>query len=181
MEGAIPGYPLDLLRAQWTEVTRRMEKMAHDDSDPETWDVHHWQDINPVHTEALIQLTCGGPQIIYHGGLLHVRLRYFDLEARRPGLPLDTAALVEKLQGDSLVLYLANTSSIHPRSMLLQTGAFGEHSFSEVTNLSTGESAQAVNGKHLRVDLGPGAQLRLSIKMKRYVNQPSYTQPLSVD
>ena len=49
--------------AQWAEMARRMERMRNDDGDPETWDVHHWQDINPVHTEALVQLTCGGPQI----------------------------------------------------------------------------------------------------------------------
>jgi len=33
----------------------------NDDGDPEEWDVQHWQEINPVHTEALVQLTCGGP------------------------------------------------------------------------------------------------------------------------
>ena len=36
--------------------------IENDDWDVEAWDVHHWQDINPVHTEALVQLTCGGPQ-----------------------------------------------------------------------------------------------------------------------
>ena len=99
IQGRNPDYPLEILRCQYAEVARRMDVMAHDDSDPETWDVHHWQDINPVHTEALLQLTCGGPQIIYHGGLLHTRLRYFDAEQRRPGLPADVGALVDRIDG----------------------------------------------------------------------------------
>ncbi len=86
---------MKILRAQWNEAADRQARMRSDTSDPETWDVHHWQRINPVHTEALIQLTLGGPQVIYHGGLLHVRLRYFDALRHRPGLPEDVAAPVE--------------------------------------------------------------------------------------
>ena len=103
--------------------------MAHDDTDPETWDVHHWQELNPVHTEALLQLTCGGPQIVYHGGLLHVRLRYYDAEAARPGLPPDVAALVDRIEGNRLRVQLVNTSPQHARRLVLQSGAFGEHRF----------------------------------------------------
>ena len=68
-----------ILQEQLSEVFRRMEEIRNDTGDPEEWDVHHWQDVNPIHTEGLLQLTCGGPQVIYHGGLLHVRLRFFDL------------------------------------------------------------------------------------------------------
>ena len=97
LAGANPDYPTKILEAQWTEVARRMDKMAQDNGDPEEWDVHHWQDINPVHTEALMQLTCGGPQIIYHGGLLHVRLRYFDAGPAPPGPPARRGRLVDAL------------------------------------------------------------------------------------
>ena len=83
------------MEVQHAEIVRRMDAMRADDGDPETWDVHHWQQINPVHTEALLQLTCGGPQIIYHGGLLHVRLRYYDTDEARPGLPADVARLAD--------------------------------------------------------------------------------------
>ncbi|MFH1085972.1 MAG: hypothetical protein V1772_09450, partial [Chloroflexota bacterium] len=60
LQGRNPDYPRLLLETQWAEVVRRMDRMANDTGDPETWDVHHWQEINPVHTEALVQLTCGG-------------------------------------------------------------------------------------------------------------------------
>jgi hypothetical protein len=181
MEGENPDYPTRLLEAQWAEVARRMEVMAHDDGDPETWDVHHWQNINPVHTEALVQLTCGGPQIIYHGGLLHVRLRYYDLDARRPGVPPDVGALVDHLDANGVRVTLVNTSPLHPRKLLVQAGAFGEHAFTQVTNLAVAEGEQAalaVDGKHLEVDLAPGGMVRLDLGMRRYCNKPSYEQPV---
>jgi len=176
--GQNPDYPARILDVQWSEVARRMDRMWHDDGDPEQWDVHHWQDINPVHTEALVQLTCGGPQIIYHGGLLHVRLRPFDSAARRPGLPPDVGALVHALDGESTTVTLANTSPLYERRLILQAGAFGEHSFTSVRDMAS-EAGQPVpvGGKHVHVVLPPGRSLDLRLEMRRYCNQPSYAQP----
>jgi len=182
LEGANPNYPLQILEAQWAEVARRMAVMAGDDGDPETWDVHHWQDINPVHTEALLQLTCGGPQIIYHGGLLHVRLRYYDMDAARPGLPPDVGALVDSLDANHTTVTLVNTSPLRPRRLIVQAGAFGEHNFTEVTDTLAPEGpcrTQAVNGKVLVVELAPGGTVRLALGMVRYCNQPTYEQPVA--
>jgi hypothetical protein len=179
LTGQNPDYPQAILDAQWAEVARRMERLRHDDGDPESWDVHHWQDINPVHTEALLQLTCGGPQIIYHGGLLHTRLRPFDAEARRPGLPPDVAALVHHMDGESVSVTLTNVSVLHERRIVLQAGAFGEHSFTEVTNGSAIPSiAKRINDRHLSVTLPPGTSIDLKIGMRRYQHQPSYTSPV---
>jgi hypothetical protein len=180
IRGHNPDYPMEILRAQWAEVARRMDVMAHDDGDPETWDVHHWQDINPVHTEALVQLTCGGPQIVYHGGLLHVRLRYYDADARRPGLPPDVAALVSALDADSTRVTLVNTSPLHPRRVVLQAGAFGEHSITTARDTLAPADAPAVdvNGTHLELCLSPGGMVELDLGMRRYVNAPTYRQPL---
>jgi hypothetical protein len=157
-----------------------MEHMATDDGDPETWDVHHWQEINPVHTEALVQLTCGGPQIIYHGGLLHVRLRYFDALQRRPGLPPDVAALVHALDAESVSVTLVNISPLRPRRLILQAGAFGEHAFTEAVEIAPpGEQQPAprgipVNDRRLTVELPPGRSVDLKIGMRRFVNRPEY-------
>ncbi len=180
LNGELPDYPQRILDAQWNEMARRMEQMRHDDTDPETWDVHHWQEINPVHTEALVQLTLGGPQIIYHGGLLHVRLRYFDAHARRPGLPPDVAALVHALDADSAAVTLTNASPLHERHVILQAGAFGEHTFTDVTDLAASLNAAPtpVNDKHLHVVLPPGRTIDLRLGMRRYVNAPSYAQPV---
>jgi hypothetical protein len=180
LQGSLPAYPEQILDAQWSEVARRLERMAGDTSDPETWDVHHWQEINPVHTEALLQLTCGGPQIIYHGGLLHVRLRYFDAAARRPGLPPNVSALVSAMDADSTTVTLVNTNPLRERRLILQAGAFGEHEFSEVVELGTDPAASpvTVGDKHLSLVLPPGRSVTLRLGMRRYCRTPSYDQPV---
>lgn len=176
IQGANADYPQRILDAQWVEIARRMDMLRADDGDPETLNVHHWQDINPVHTEALVQLTCGGPQIIYHGGLLHVRLRYFDAETRRPGLPPDVGALVHDLGPDHASVTLVNTSPLAERRLLIQGGAFGEHALTEVRDTASGSIA-AASGGYVRVILPPGRSIDLRIGMRRYVNTPSYRQP----
>ena len=175
--GANLDYPQHILDAQWAEVARRMDMLRADDGDPETWDVHHWQNINPVHTEGLVQLTCGGPQIIYHGGLLHVRLRYFDAEARGPGLPPDVSVLVHGLGPDHAAVTLVNTNPLAERRLIIQGGAFGEHALSTATDTMNGSVATAENG-YVHVVLPPGCSAELRIEMRRFANQPSYKQPL---
>ena len=87
---------------------------------------------NPITVEGLVQLTMGAPLFMYNGGLLMARLRYFDPQRRRPGLPLDVAALVESLADEQAVLHLVNLHPTEEREVLLQAGAFGEHSFTRV-------------------------------------------------
>ena len=79
LAGDNPTYPEEILRAAYANVCRRLALIAQDEADLKQVYIHHWQQLNPVVTEALIQLTLGAPQIIYNGGLLHCRLRYFDL------------------------------------------------------------------------------------------------------
>lgn len=182
LDGRHPDYPRLILESQYEEVLRRMDKIRDDHGDPESWDVHHWQDVNPVHTEALIQLTCGGPQIIYHGGLLHVRLRYFDAHSRRPGLPEDVSALVSALDADSTTVELVNSSPLHARTLVVQAGAFGEHDFTTVSTVDNAEGAmpisQEINGQHFQVTLPAGRSVKLKMEMRRYSHTPSYRQPV---
>ncbi|MYD89421.1 MAG: hypothetical protein F4Y08_03640 [Caldilineaceae bacterium SB0662_bin_9] len=178
LQGELPDYPSLILENQYSEVLRRMDLIRNDDGDPETWDVHHWQNRNPVHTESLLQLTCGGPQIVYHGGLLHTRLRYYDAQERRPGLPPDTAALVTAMDANTVSVSLANAHPGESRSLLVQGGAFGEHRITAVQADGAREDMQeAGSDRWVRVDLPAGRSVDLTVHLDRYAFRPSYAQP----
>ncbi|NLG27991.1 MAG: hypothetical protein GX557_08775, partial [Chloroflexi bacterium] len=102
--GDNPDYPEHILAASYEAAARRLAVIREDESDPRTGNIHQWQQVNPVSTEALVQLTMGAPQTLYNGGLLITRLRYWDAVRRRPGLPPDVAALVEELQPERTVV-----------------------------------------------------------------------------
>ena len=175
-------YPLQVLASQWNEVARRMAVMGNDTGNPEEWDVHHWQQINPVHTEALVQLTCGGPQIIYHGGLLHTSFRWFCADTRRPGLPEDCAVLVNRIDGDTVTLTAANTSVSAHRRLVGLAGAFGEHRIAQISRLD-GERTQVsaaseTDTSTVEVALPPSTSVSLSVTLDRYRNTPSYDVPV---
>jgi hypothetical protein len=135
--------------------------------------VHHWQIMNPVTTEALVLLSWGAPQHLYNGGLPYARLRYFDAERRRPGLPEDVAALVRSIRPDATVVELVNTGS-RPRTLVVQAGGFAEHRFDSVRLGSDGE-ALPVNGRHVAVHLPPSGRITLSLAMSLNVSHPTYT------
>ncbi|MEC8645897.1 MAG: hypothetical protein VXY00_02875, partial [Candidatus Latescibacterota bacterium] len=110
IQGENPDYPEQILRASLAQVYRRMEQVRRDETDPRDNHIHWWQQLNPVTTEALIQLTLGAPQMLYNGGLLLAPIRHFDPDSDRPGLPPDVAALVESVEGERVDLHLVNLS-----------------------------------------------------------------------
>ena len=143
--------------------------------------------LNPVVTKGLVFLTLGGPQAIYNGGHLQVRVRYFDLVRARPGLPEDVAALIEKIESGRTVLNLVNLSAFDTRKLIVQAGAFGEHEFTEVTfreqhkdgsgNKVLSDKKVTVNKKYFAVELPPSTSVKLDMEMRRHVNKPSYAFP----
>ena len=64
--------------------------------------------------------------------VLSEQVRYFDPVNRRPGLPSGVAALVDALSAESVGLHLINTDSQHLRKLIVQAGAFREHTFTSV-------------------------------------------------
>ena len=96
VHGANPDYPAQILATNQRQLHERLDRIRSDDGDPAEWDVHHWQDMSPVFAEGLVQTMLGAPLHVYHGGLQFATVRYFDHTARRPGLPPDVAALVER-------------------------------------------------------------------------------------
>jgi len=177
--GENPGFPEQVLEDTYTGICERMERIERDNEDVEKWDVHHWQNLNPVIPEGLVQMAMGTPAAVYHGGLLHASVRYFDPHRCRPGLSEHVAALVEKIAFDGISLTLVNTDPLQGREVIVQAGSFGEHEFTEVEFESTSGEKQssAVHARHLQVRLGPSAQARLRVGLGRSVGQPSYEFP----
>ena len=177
MQGQNPEYPQHVLETTFQEVSRRMQVMENDNGDPREWDVHHWQEINPVVEMGLAQLTTGTPGVRYHGGLLHAVVRHFDPDKGRSGLPDDVAALVEHVTADSVKLQIVNTDPVNARRLVVQAGAFGEHQFAEVETLDDQAAQVKVNAKAFEILLAPAAHLRLNLHLQRYANEPSYAFP----
>ncbi|QGQ94566.1 hypothetical protein EHS13_06540 [Paenibacillus psychroresistens] len=190
IRGLNPDYPQQILDANCKLVEQQLTKMRSEAGDPHNWitsyneddfsSIHAWQEMCPVYMESLVQLTLGGPMHISHGGLQHARVRYYDVEGKRPGLPESVAALVKELTDRSVTLELINIDLFAKRTLIIQAGTFGEHRFEEVHFLDeAGASVETsiVNNKWLVVELPAGTGASLQITMSRYVNSPSYDLP----
>ncbi len=174
LRGRNPDFPVQMMRANYQESLRRLKMIRTDTSHVDDQNVHHWQQRNPVILEGLVQLMLGAPNHIYHGGLLHSRLRYFDPKRKRPGVPPDVAALVDRMSEDAVEVVLVNVHPSERRELILQAGMFGEHEFTEA---SYEGKATDVTSKWLHVTLGEGAMGRLKLNMRRFANQPTYAFP----
>ena len=177
LAGDCPGYPEAILQANYEEIRRRVRCILEDETDMTNYtDPHRWQQHNPVVHEALVHLTTGGPQAVYWGGLSRGRLRHFDAQQQRPGLPQDVAALVSGLDAESVDLSIVNLSVHSARDLIVQAGSYGEHRFGRV-EVSGEETPVEVNDKTFQVRLLPGTELDLHIDMQLYCNKPSCAFP----
>ena len=165
LQGENPAYPVEAMQADFEHVRERMEFMRNDPTSADTRLADYLLRVTPAATDTLTQLTVGGYFPRGRVWVLHSRLRYFDPERRRAGLPQDTAALVHELHDDAVTVTLVNLNQVEPRDVIVQAGAYAEHRFSE-----TGGSA-------LTVRLAPGAGKKLTLKMKRYANRPTLAFP----
>ena len=189
LAGKNPDFPEKILQANYKEMLRRIELSRSIKDIYKVPDLHseYLAHINPIVTKGLVFLTLGGPQAIYNGGHLQARVRYFDMEKARPGLPEDVAALIEKLEADRTVLNLINLSVCDTRKLIVQAGAFGQHEFTQVNfkvqtkdesgNKVCSDKTVPVNKKFFAVELPPATSIKLDMGMRRYINKPSYAFP----
>ena len=178
MRGDFPEYPESILNHNLSQVQQRLNFMENDDEDPAGYGDAYFQRRNPVTCEGLVELTCGGPLPHYNGGLLVTRVRHFDPQEKRPGLPKDVAVLVSKLTDDTTELELVNLNSNEARDVVVQAGSLGEHNFTTARSKDgNGENVVEVNGTYLQVHLPPNTHIALEVGMERLVNAPSYQEP----
>jgi hypothetical protein len=177
ISGKNPDFPEQTLNANLRAVERRITEIAEDRKNVAAEDIHHWQDKNPVICEALVQLMLGGSTNIYHGGLLHVPLRYFHGD--RPGLPRDVGALVKRVDAGGATVSFHNLSGADV-SFVVQGGCFGEHTIASAGAIGADNNCAApvpVNGKYLWIELAPGEGLDLRLELRRFTQKPGYSLP----
>lgn len=191
--GHYPEWPEDTLRHEIDYVENTISQMREDDrdfdtilsdnrwppdpSDPDARD-GNGEHANPIVIKGLTQVALGGPPAYYYGGLSRATLRYFDQDRGRPGLPLDVAAHVDELKADRVSVQLVNLSRDATRTVIVQAGAFGEHTFTGASYVAGAtEKTVPVDGRHVAVELPPSTSIRLRLGVKRFDNDPSYAFP----
>jgi len=184
LEGKNASYPVQALRLALERIRNAHAALLSDKSTPDTRFADTVMDQNPANICALVQTMQGGIYIgrpgwskyspNVGGALQFVRLRYFDADARRPGVPQGVGALVESMSALETVVTLVNTNQTEARSIIVQGGAYGEH---QIVSASVDGKAVTVNARHMTVRLAAGAGARLVLKMARYANTPSLEFP----
>ncbi|MCC6587725.1 MAG: hypothetical protein IT168_13605 [Bryobacterales bacterium] len=160
---------------------------------------HHWHTVNPVSTEALLQLTGGAAQQIYNAGLVQSHLRYFDPTRRRPGLPTDVAALVQRISDGKIEFDLVNVSAFHARDVTVQAGLYGQDQFQTISyderedrdpeqprhslipQPRSKQAQRSVGSRAFTVHLPPSTSIHISAQVKRFAYPPTYRFPWAVN
>jgi len=174
LEGQDPDYPVDALAEALDQVRARVASFRADPTTPDTRLSDDMNNLNPARTERLTELMLGGLPTGRVGYPLHCRLRYFDAEGRRAGLPEDVGALVEAMSDDETTVSLVNLDPLRARTVVVQGGAYGEHTF---TSAHVDGRSVPVEGSTFTVRLEPGCGARLVLGMLRYVNRPTLVFP----
>lgn len=142
LEGKDPGYLERELKKDLDVLRRQMATMEKDATSADTRLADDSMKFNPARVGTLIHLMLGALHHISHetqfigtpaqdyirygkihakrtghrGSLLHSRLRYFDPQKRRSGIPEDVAALVTMLSTTETVVILVNINQIDAKS-----------------------------------------------------------------
>jgi hypothetical protein len=174
LQGRNSGYPEQALQRDLQMITQRLTAMRADNTPAEKRLADNMLDYNPAATASLVQLMWGGLPPGADGSLLSARLRYFDPQNQRAGIPQDVAALVSEMSDTRTVVTLINVNTAESRTVIVQAGGYGEHQFLTAT---TGAATTQVNSSLLTVQLGAGCGQKIELEMKRYANPPTLLHP----
>ena len=168
-------YPVTALSGELAALRETVQRMRDDTTTPDTRLSESMNSMNPgACIWRLVELMLGGLPSRHIGAAWHTRVRYFDLDRGRPGIPQDVASLVDSMSDDEVSVTLVNLSPVRRHALVLQAGAYAEHQFTaaQVDGRTTSLDEPAVT-----VHLAPGAGARLTMRMQRYVNQPTHAFP----
>jgi hypothetical protein len=174
LKGENPAYPEQILKSDLSHIRTRVAGMRADETTPDTRLADDPMRFNPAAVQSLVELMWGGIYPGKNGLTLHCRLRYFDPALRRAGSPEGVAALVERMSDDEVVVTLVNTNQLDERTVVVQAGGYAEHQFVAAT---LDNRNVKIDAPYFSVKLAPGSGSRLTLRMRRYVNQPTMTFP----
>jgi len=174
LEGDNPDFPVQSLQHDLETIRRRVEGQRTDSSSPDTRLSDQMNNFNPAITQALTQQMLGGLPTGRTGFPLHCRLRYFDPEGRRAGVPEGVSALIDSMSNDGVTVQIVNIDPLRKRSVVVQGGAYAEHQIASVT---VDDATTPVDDSHFTVHLDPGAGSRFTVRMNRYANAPTFSFP----
>ncbi len=177
LEGTNPDYPIHAFRADLSDVRKRMQGLISDSTSPDMRLTDDPMNLNPASITSLIRLMGGGfyePDHARRSPPFHTRLRYFDPDKRRAGVPEDVAVLVDRMTDKDVRLNIVNMNPIEARTVTVQGGAYGEH---QVVAITHKDKRVGIDATAFDIMLEPGAGAILEIEMNRFVNQPSLDFP----
>ncbi len=174
LRGGNADYPETSLRRDLSRVRSKVLAMRDDPTTPDTRLSDDPMQYNPASVDALLELAMGGLSPGRSGNILTARLRYFDPQRRRAGLPPDVAALITRLTADEAAMTLVNVNQLESRQLVLQGGAYGEHA---IESIALGSKKIAIRGVAASVELAPGAGGTLVVRFRRYAHSPTLAWP----
>ena len=174
LDGNNGDYPVQALHSDLSRLHNKLDMLAADLSTPDCRMSDDMNRINPATTDALIRLMLGGLPTGRDGYPLHCRLRYFDLDLQRAGIPDDVAALVTGMDAQTVTVELVNLNQVDARNVVVQGGAYGEH---QITDVSSNGQSSSINNAHFTASLAPASGASISVKMNRYANVPTLAFP----
>jgi hypothetical protein len=174
LDGKNAGYPVEALHNDLGRLRNKMDMLAADLSTPDCRMSDDMNRTNPATIDALIRLMLGGLPTGRDGYPLHCRLRYFDVDLQRAGIPDDVSALVTHMDADSVTVDLVNLNQVEGRTVVVQGGAYAEH---QITQVSSGNQSSTVDASSFTVSLAPASGSTIVIKMNRYANAPTLDFP----
>ncbi|WP_397571319.1 hypothetical protein [Schlesneria sp. T3-172] len=174
LNGTNPDYPQQALLADLTRIRNQVDGIRNDPTTPDTRLADDPLPLNPASVNSLVELMLGGLPPGRSGSALFCRLRYFDPEKRRAGLPDGVAALVDEMSDSHVTVTLVNVDQQFSRDVTVQAGAYAEHHFESVTN---GSKVEKVDRSSFTVQLAPGAGAKLRIQMNCFSNPPRMSFP----
>jgi hypothetical protein len=174
LQGRNPDYPVQSLQQGFNEVRRDNYELRNDETTPETrlvdWPMgqNHYGAVTNLN-----RLMCGANLSGMHYRQL-ARLRYFDPERVRSGIPEDVAALVTGMDKEKTHVTLVNLSQTEDHTVVVQTGSYGEH---QCRRVEVNGDSYPVDDRLFTVHLDPGAGAELVVYADRHVNRPTLALP----